>query len=186
MDPISGGNPPDTYKPSASFAAAVTKAIAQFTGKSENRDDPTQPPVVAVAEPSTAAENEANAFAMHNEGSSRGTDVKGEDRAESNTSSTEDSVKNNAAKHEEVTSFAMETEDHKELTEMQDVDMAEKQEDESMGAQEAVVSVPSSASKQLQAVLREQIVNVKVMVDNEVILDDGVDGNGMIFAKLPN
>jgi hypothetical protein len=29
-------------------------------------------------------------------------------------------------------------------------------------------------------------VNVKVMVDNEVILDDGVDGNGMIFAKLPN
>jgi hypothetical protein len=64
--------------------------------------------------------------------------------------------------------------------------MAEKQEDESMGAQEAVVSVPSSASRQLQAVLREQIVNVKVMVDNEVILDDGVDGNGMIFAKLPN
>jgi hypothetical protein len=176
MDPNSGGNPPDAKAP-ASFASTISAAFAHLTGKEKEggKNEDVAPPTTAEttsAAPSWAMGAPEQAPNVLATGSSEGVAMSDFAPAFSSDS---------APKTEQPPSFANEAVENMKIDQVQDVEMKEAYES-STGAEDTDFSAP----KKLWAVVGEQIMNVRVKVDNEVIVEDdaAVDGSGMLFSVL--
>lgn len=183
MDPnSSGGNPPDANPPS-SFASTISAAFAHITGKDkegEKQTDLSQAPAAETTAPlaKPAPEHpQESLFSMYNTDSSADASSmpKEGEKLDSAPSAGEVMAETNA----EESSFAKDGMGKAE--EDQDVEMKEEYES-SIGAED----VAPAALGQLQAVVGEQTMKVKVKVDDEIVEDDlVVNRNGMcLFCSL--
>lgn len=173
MDPkLNGGHPPDANPPS-SFVSTVSAAFAHITGKDkdqvvqpESTQNPAAETTASLAKPATEQAQESNLFSAYNTDSSA--DLDG--AAKEGEAPPADEMK--AEAEFEEPSFA---EDAVEKLEEQDFEMKEEYES-SIGAEDIAPSIP----RQLQALVGDQTVKVKVKAGDEIVEDDlVVGGKGM-------
>ena len=173
MDPNSGGNQPE-----ASFASTIASALANFTGKSregeKEQENHTQPAVAESDRSSAVAmtdhKQELIAATGGNSGSMDTAEASApsDEKVEEYSPPTEDYAEENSV-NETQASFAKEETESKMATD--DVEMGE--ETESTGVED------DPTSKQLQAVVGEQTLNVKITANDEIVVDDDTaDGDG--------